>query len=199
MKTLLLDVDGVLVRDAVLLDHVKNNAVRYVKTKIPENQNANIINNLLYKSYGHTAIGIEREYGINANDFDSKVYNRVLLSHLSDFIENSKDFKNDTKIIQQILSMGYEVELFSNAPLSWTEPIKRSIDKRIKNGVYCKPAMKTYVKFNPCKDYVFVDDKMCNLMPSLFFKIWTPIHFSEHSEFGGIPTINPLNSISKFL
>jgi hypothetical protein len=199
MKTLLLDVDGVIIRDRVLLDHVKNNAIRYVRTKIPDHHNAARLNSLLYKAYGHTAIGIEREYGIDAKDFDSNVYNPILLSHLTDFIENSEDFKNDSKIIQKILSMGFDVELFSNAPLTWTEPIKRSIDERIKNGVYSKPELKTYVKFNPYKEYVFVDDKVCNLMPSLFFKNWTPVHFSEHVEFTSIPTINSLDNILKFL
>lgn len=199
MKTLLLDVDGVLIRDRVLLDRVKNNAVRYVRTKIPENQNAHKMNSLLYRAYGHTAIGMEREYGIDAKDFDSNVYDPILLSHLSYFIKNSEDFKNDKKTIQHILSLGYEVELFSNAPFVWTEPIKRSIDERIKNGIYYKPAMKSYVKFNPYKEYVFVDDKMCNLMPSLFFKNWTAIHFSEYTENTYVPTINSLNNILKFL
>ena len=198
MKTLLLDVDGVIVRDRVVLDHVKHNAVRYVSQKLPM-VHATRVNNILYRSYGHTATGLSQVYGIDTSDYDDRVYNDVLLDHLHYFIENSEDFKNDIDVIRQILSMGYDVELFSNAPLTWTEPIRLAIDERIKNGVYTKPELKTYVKFNPYKDYVFVDDKMCNLTTSLFFKNWTPIHYSEYVENTFIPTINSLSSISKFL
>jgi hypothetical protein len=197
-KTILLDVDGVIVRDRVLLDHVKHNAIQYVSKKLPMS-NARCMNTILYKAYGHTAIGLNEVYGFDVSDYNDRVYDSHLIDHLHDFVENSEDFKQDSETIRNFLSMGYDVELFSNAPLAWTEPIKRSIDERIKNGMYCKPAMKTYVKFNPYKDYVFVDDKICNLMPSLFFKNWTPVHFSEHSEFACIPTINSLSSILEFL
>ena len=198
MKTLLLDVDGVIVRDRGLLDHVKHNAIQYVSKKLPMS-NARSMNTILYKAYGHTAIGLNEVYGIDVSDYNDNVYDSRLINHLCDFINKSEEFKQDSETIREILSMGHGVELFSNAPLTWTEPIKRSIDERIKNGVYTKPELKTYVKFNPYKDYVFVDDKMCNLTTSLFLKNWTPIHFSEYAENTFIPTINSLSSISKFL
>ena len=35
-KSLLLDIDGVVVRDKLLLSHVKENCVNYVASKLPE-------------------------------------------------------------------------------------------------------------------------------------------------------------------
>jgi hypothetical protein len=198
MKTLLLDVDGVLVRDRVLLDHVKHNAIQYVAKKLPMS-NARCMNSILYKAYGHTAIGLNEVYGFDVRDYNDRVYDSHLINHLRDFIHKSDEFKQDSETIRELLSIGHPVELFSNAPREWTEPIRSAIDERVKNGVYSKPELKTYVKFNPYKDYVFVDDKMCNLTTSLFFKNWTPIHFSDHVENTFIPTINSLSSISKFL
>lgn len=198
-KTLLLDVDGVLIRDKCLLDHVKYNAVRYVSKKLPT-VHASRTNSLLYKAYGHTAIGLEKEYDIDASDFDAWVYTPQLIEQLEEFIETSDEFKHDVKTIRGILTMGYDVELFSNAPLVWTEPVRRAIDDfRVNNGVYSKPNIDSYTRFDKSVNYVFVDDKMCNLLPSLFFKNWTPIHFSEYQESQFLPTINSLDSISKFL
>jgi hypothetical protein len=196
-KTVLLDVDGVLVRDRVLLNHVKNSVVRYVKTKIPKEYSPTQVNNLLYKTYGHTAIGLEKEYGVDASDFNNKVYTPHILDHLYDFLEFSDEFSNDLKIVRKILSMGYDVELFSNAPLVWTEPVRHAIDSfRVNNAEYSKPNLESYLRFDKSVDYIFVDDKMCNLMPSLFFKNWTPVHFSEKCENTFIPTINSLSLLS---
>lgn len=196
-RTILLDVDGVIIRDRILLNHVRNNVVNYVRTKLPKEQNPAQVNNLLYKAYGHTAIGLEKEYGIDTSDFNSKVYTRKVLGHLDDFLEFSNEFTRDSKTIRRILSMGYDVELFSNAPLVWTEPVRRAIDDfRVSNGEYSKPKMSSYLKFDPTVDYIFVDDKMCNLLPCLFFKNWTPVHFSKNCENTFIRTIDSLDILS---
>lgn len=196
-RTVLLDVDGVIIRDKVLLNHVRNSVVKYVQTKLPKEQNPVQVNNLLYKAYGHTAIGLEKEYGIDASDFDSKVYSRQVLGQLDNFLEFSNEFSKDQKTIRRILSMGYDVELFSNAPLAWTEPVRRALDDfRVSTGEYSKPNLESYLRFDPTVDYIFVDDKVCNLMPCLFFKNWTPVHFSNNHENTFIRKINSLEVLS---
>ena len=57
MKTLLLDIDGVVIRDKPLLDHVKNNCVAYVKEKLPKCKDPQETNRVLYLANGHTARG----------------------------------------------------------------------------------------------------------------------------------------------
>jgi hypothetical protein len=180
MNTLLLDIDGVLIRDKVLLDHVKHNIVKYVYKKVPSNNSPHKLNNLLYRAYGHTAVGLKKEYGVDTRDFDYRVYTPQVLDHLDDFLD-TREFQNDAEIVRNILSMGWNVELFSNSPLVWSEPVKYAIDStRIKNGgVYEKPKIDTYLKFDPFHKYVFVDDKVCNLLPTLFLDNWKQIHFGR--------------------
>lgn len=185
-RTLLLDIDGVLIRDPVLLDHVKSNIIRYVYKKVPGHQNHYRLNNLLYKAHGHTAVGLKKEYGVDTRDFDAHVYTPRVLDHLDDFLD-TREFQNDAEIVRNILSIGWDVELFSNAPIVWSEPVKYAIDPtRVKNnGVYEKPKIESYLKFDPSNRYVFVDDKMCNLLPTLFLDNWKQIHFTNErgSEF----------------
>lgn len=185
-STLLLDIDGVLIRDTVLLGHVKSNIIRYVHKKLPGHGNPQTLNNLLYRSYGHTAVGLKKEYGIDTRDFDERVYTPQVLDHLDDFLETS-EFQNDAEIVRNILNIGWNVELFSNAPLVWSEPVKYAIDQvRVKNnGVYEKPKIESYLQFDPSNRYVFVDDKICNLLPTLFLDNWKQIHFTRDrgSEF----------------
>ena len=186
MNTLLLDIDGVLVRDPVLMDHIKYNIVRYVQRKLPGYGNPRRMNNLLYRAYGHTATGLRKEYGVETRDFDSCVYTSQVIGHLEDFLD-TPEFHHDADIVRNILNIGWNVEFFSNAPLVWTEPVKHAIDPfRIKNsGSYEKPKFETYLKFDPYRKYVFVDDNVCNLLPTLVFDNWKQVHFTESKNRGG--------------
>lgn len=180
-KTLLLDIDGVLIRNPVLLDHVKSNIIRYVYKKLPNEKNPHKINSLLYKAYGHTAIGLNKEYGIDTRDFDNRVYTPRVLDHLDSFLD-TREFQDDADIVRRILSIGcWDIELFSNSPLVWSEPVKYAIDPgRIRNsGVNSKPKINTYLKFDPLRRYICVDDNVQNLIPTLFLNNWKQIHFSD--------------------
>ena len=196
---LLLDVDGVLIRDQVLLDHVKNNVVRYVNKKLPGMKRHEKINNLLYKAYGHTGIGIEREFGIDTSDFNDYVYNRYLLAHLHDYITHDESFKKDAFIIKRMCDHGKSITFFSNAPRVWTDPIREAIDLRIGNGDgYLKPNMESYISFG-CDPITFVDDKMCNLVPTAFLPNWTPVHFTSKPESQNIKSIHAISEVWHYL
>lgn len=194
-KTLLLDVDGVLIRDRVLLNHVKSSVVRYVRTKISKDSNPTQVNNFLYKTYGHTAIGLEKEYGVDASDFDHRVYTPHVLDHLYDFLDTT-EFQRDANFVREIIDKGHPVELFSNSPLVWSLPVALAIDTKIKTGTYMKPNTESYMKFDPLSEYIFVDDKMCNLMPVLFLENWVPVHFSDQVESKFVKTISSLEELN---
>jgi hypothetical protein len=197
-KTLLLDIDGVLVRDRVLLDHVKNNIVSYVHKKVPSHKNPYNLNNMLYKIYGHTAKGLKKVYKLDTSDFDTEVYDIHVLEHLYDFLE-TREFKNDSEIVRHVLDIGFDVEFLSNSPLVWSEPVKYAIDRfRIKNkGAYEKPDFDTYLKFDPSREYIFVDDSINNLLPTLSLDNWNQIHFSPTKKSHFIDTVSSMDELLK--
>lgn len=196
-KTLLLDIDGVIIRDRVLLDHVKSNIVRYVHKKVPSHMNPCNLNNMLYNFYGHTATGLKKVYKIYTNDFDYEVYDSHVMEQLYDVFE-TREFKNDSETLRHLLDIGWNVEFLSNSPLIWSESVKYAIDRtRIKNkGQYEKPNFNTYLNFDPNEEYTFVDDKINNLLPTMRINNWKQLHFSSTKRSYTIPTISSLNEIS---
>ena len=194
--TILLDVDGVLIRDTILLNHVKHNAVRYVAKKLPNVKRPSYVNSVLYNNYGHTALGLFIEFGVDTKDFDKFVYDRFLLDHLEDHVRTDENFKRDARVIKKLCDEE-NVALFSNAPLVWTEPIREAIDLRIGNGEYRKPNLESYLRFGNEDHFTFVDDKMDNLRPTLMFKNWTPIHYSTTQESQMVKNIYDLKDLDK--
>lgn len=181
-KVLLLDIDGVLVRDPLLLQHVKYNVIDYVRTKLPEAKNPARVNSILYKTYGHTARGLKRSFKIDASDFDEKVYDKKLIDHLWSVI-TTNDFQQDAKIINEIEASGWDVQLFSNSPLEWSIPVLQVIGggtKNFKDHRHLKPSLAAYAKFSTKNRYLFVDDTLINLYAAKIFPNWTPIHYCEN-------------------
>lgn len=179
-KTLLLDVDGVLIRDRLLLSHVKDNAVQYVRAKVPSNKNPARLNSFLMKCYGHTAIGLNKAFRIDTSDFDHRVYDRKLIDHLWSVVSGT-EFQEDAKIIYEIAKEGnWKVKLFSNSPLEWTMPVAIAISDLvgIHDHEYLKPRGLAYKDFSPNEMYMFIDDRVENLRPVKGLSNWRPIHFN---------------------
>jgi len=86
VKSLLLDIDGVLLRDQFLLNHIQNNCVKYVQAKLPTSKNPRGVNRILYMEHGHTARGLQNAFRIDVSDFNEKVYDKKLIEHLSEII-----------------------------------------------------------------------------------------------------------------
>ena len=177
---LLLDIDGVIIRNKPLLGHVKHNIVRYVDSKVKTNNPAQL-NELLFKTHGHTAKGLEKEFGIDTSDFNSFVYDVHTIDHLYEFLKTD-EFKRDAELIKRSKD---DVSFFSNSPLVWSIPVRNAIDKRIHTAVYTKPELKNYSMWNE-REAIIVDDRIENLLPALFFKNLTPIHFSDPLDSAGL-------------
>jgi FMN phosphatase YigB (HAD superfamily) len=186
---LLLDVDGVLLRDQRLFTHVKHNATSYVKSKLPECQDPEETNRFLYLAYGHTARGLKKSFGIDASDYNEFVYDKSLMAHLADVMD-SKEFKNDMATVHSLTERGWPVTLFSNAPLQWVQPIALAINDQVKIRVpgpdasvsHFKPDAAFYKEFDSCDSYYFVDDSLKNLGTIRSWPNWRAIHFTERKE-----------------
>lgn len=193
-RTLILDIDGVIIRDRLLLEHVRYNIVQYVRAKLPDSKNPARVNEILYNSYGHTGKGLKTSFLVDSSDFNEQVYNQSVLSHLSAIL-TTPEFKQDAKIIRDILANNWNVCFLSNSPLAWSTPIKEAISKDIKivyNEDYLKPQIDSYLQFSQDGEYVFVDDKLTNLNPALFLKNWTPVHFNEEYKKSTFLTIGSM-------
>ena len=105
MKSLVLDVDGVIIRDRLLLSHVKENCVNYVRHKMPECKDPVWANKTMYLTHGHTGRGLQETFRKDVSDFNSFVYDKSLLSHLSEVIY-SPEFQEDAKEIHDWTTRG---------------------------------------------------------------------------------------------
>jgi hypothetical protein len=188
-KSLLLDIDGVLVRDRLLLEHVKDNCVKYVSSKLPEAKNPRDVNKVLYMTHGHTARGLQKAFQIDTSDFNEKVYDKRLLEHLSEVLY-SPEFQQEAKEIYNITKKDWKVTLFTNSPIEWAGPVARAISDEV--FVVCagpdatasplKPEADMYTQFQKHLTHIYVDDSMKNLETARWLPNWHPILFNQDTK-----------------
>jgi len=204
MPCLLLDVDGVIVRDRLLMAHLKHNVSRYLHTKLPDCKDPVAVNHSLYMAYGHTARGLSNGFGIDCSDFNRKVYDKSIMNHLADVLERP-EFKNDAEHVNRMIQYGWPVTLFSNAPHEWVDRVALAINDKVRvrcpgpdpTKSHMKPELAFYKEFDSCLDYYFVDDSLKNLGAVRNLDNWYPIHFNEgpmdpHCPFPQISRIQDL-------
>ena len=185
-KSLLLDVDGVLVRDKLLLSHVTDNCASYVRSKLPECKDPRQVNRVLYLSYGHTARGLANAFQVDTSDFNEKVYDKRLIEHLYETIYGT-EFQRDAKEIHELTKNDWKVTLFTNSPIEWAGPVARAISDEV--HVWCpgrdvnksplKPEASAFSHFPKHHTHLFVDDSLKNIGTSRWLPNWNPIYFNE--------------------
>ena len=205
IKSLLLDIDGVIVRDRLLLAHVQDNCVKYVASKLPEAKNPRDVNRVLYMTHGHTARGLSKAFQIDTSDFNEKVYDKRLLDHLAEVIYGT-EFQLEAKEISEFTKKGWNVTLFTNAPAVWGDRVARAISDQV--HLRCpgdnimesplKPEARAYMDFSKVQSHVFVDDCMKNLVTAKFLPNWHPIHFGDEPN-TWCPTIGSIWELCMFL
>ena len=200
MSSLLLDIDGVLVRDKKLLNHVKENCVRYVRSKLPEAKDPAEVNRILYLAYGHTALGLHEAFQIDSFDFDEKVYDKDVMNHLADIIY-ADEFQREAVEIHEFTKQGWDVTLFTNSPEVWAKPIALAIGNKIKYkcpGIL-KPLAGAYTCFPRNQTHVYVDDSQKNLGTVRWLPNWNTVLFSEEPTEAPCPIIGSIWELSLYL
>ena len=208
-KVVVLDVDGVLFRNKKILSHVSNKAVKYIQDNVPnftEFHAAYYFNNMIYKSYGHTARGLSIIYNnpYEIRDFNEYIYNSSMIDELkSHLVKNVTEIKNIKKELVPLLNHCKEndisIYLLSNAPSEWCVEISDVLslhipftniitsdwilfnhrlkpDRGLYNDVY------NYIEFKE-KEKVFIyyiDDSEINLHPLKYSNDWKPILFKDN-------------------
>lgn len=189
VKSLLLDIDGVIVRDKLLLAHVKDNCAKYVAAKLPDCKNPRETNKHLYLSYGHTARGLQMVFKVDTSDFNQKVYDKSVMEHLAEVIY-SPDFQEEVKEIHEITRNGWNVTLFTNSPIEWAGPVARAISDELyikcagpdASKTYLKPEANFYTDFSKAQTHLFVDDSLKNLGTARWLPNWHPVYFNEEEK-----------------
>jgi hypothetical protein len=208
VKSLVLDIDGVLLRDKALLNHVTRNCERYVKAKLPECKEPARVNRLMYNTCGHTARGLQNLFGVDTSDFNKKVYDVPLRTHLWEVL-SSAEFQKEAAEIHKIAETDWNVTLFTNSPIEWAGEVARAISDRI--YVVCpdgnivnspiKPEGSAYRDFGKHQTHIFVDDSLVNLNTARWLPNWHPVYFNEHQGYkpDWCPTIGSIWELDIFI
>jgi FMN phosphatase YigB (HAD superfamily) len=185
-KSLRLDIDGVILRDKLLLEHVKDNCVQYVASKLPECKNPRETNRVLYLSHGHTARGLRNVFKMDTSDFNEKVYDRRLMDHLAEVIYGT-EFQHEAKELHELTEKDWKVTLFTNSPVEWAVPIARAISDNVfldctghdMSTASLKPEVDRYMQFPKHMSHIYVDDSLKNLGTARWMPNWHSVYFNE--------------------
>jgi len=185
-KSLLLDIDGVVLRDRLLMEHLKDNCVRYVAAKLPHCKDPRETNRHLYLSHGHTARGLASVFQVDTSDFNEKVYDKHLMEHLAEVIYGT-EFQQEAKELHELTEKDWKVTLFTNSPVEWAVPIGRAISDNV--YIDCvghdvsksplKPEAARYTNFPKNMTILYVDDSLKNLGTAKFLPNWHSVYFNE--------------------
>ena len=207
-KSLLIDIDGVIVRDKLLMNHVNENCVKYVRSKMPECKDPRAVNRILYMTSGHTARGLHNNFGIDVSDFNQKVYDAKLMDHLCEVL-STFEFQEEAKYIHEWTKNRWKVTLFTNAPTIWAGTVARAISDEVyiragPDNVMTgslKPDATAYADFSKTYTNIFVDDSLKNLATTRWMPNWHPVHFSQEpaEPRAWCPTVGSLWELGLFL
>jgi hypothetical protein len=192
----LLDVDGVLIRDPKIMERTRDNIARYVGFKVPRAKDPAKLRDYLYRTYGHTGRGLVKTLGVPTPDFDVQLYDKTMMEQLAEYL-TTDTFQEDAQVVRDLLNQGHYVSLFSNAPGMWTWPIACAIDLRLDTAKFAgyKPQPVAYTHLRNGNPVVFVDDVRKNLLPIEHHPQWIPVHYKGGTAKGRIATIERLDEL----
>lgn len=194
-QVILLDIDGVVVPNCPL---VGQSIERYVARhcSIPIKQ-ARIVNQCLYKNYGHSCTGLQQVYGLRRtlDEFNAEVYGD--LPGLHAWLDSlcPERCSGVTTAVRRFQRNNCSIYSFSNAPPDWCQSMLsklklQDIVEVVSPVPYLKPQPAAYMHVNSVLQEKgqsgapihFIDDSMQNLLPIADKPYWTGYLFrNEHN------------------
>lgn len=193
-RALLLDFDGVVLRKHQAHNLVglrcQNFVQRQLKLKNP--LKAREMNVNLYRTYGHTLMGLRKlGYDIDLEEFNQFVYTCLPYHTLfKDVCETNRlDIRNVERINEFCLENDIDVYLFSNAPDVWCHTIldymRVPLMRTLKHEAL-KPDRMCFQEIHPTlqryDQLVFVDDSFINFHHVLHSQRWLKILASTEMQ-----------------
>jgi len=212
---LLIDVDGVLLRDKGLLNYVSNKCVSFVRKysnpKLATYNEAKLVNKSLYSNYGHTLRGMhkvwQKEYQEDSlqqlylesyNAFNDIVYDSDSIDNLHSYMKSVEFFEQSQKIVELCLeckSKDIPVMMFSNAPFKWCEPVAMKLENIYGEGIFQDIITPGNIAFHPYLHkpdkqlYVNVEEQVQQSLQGSS-KTKTKLIFVDDTMINLIPVIN---------
>ena len=217
-KALLLDVDGVVYQNPRVFSIVKGRVTQFVQKTLPKVSlhEASHINDIIYKSYGHTFLGLQAIRPAKTptlKEFNDFVYDKDTLYSVMDNIWNPVMHKRSMEVhdlCNYAKMNGVSLYLFSNAPKDWCNNVIEAMklqdyfhedntlssDHPVFQGKLLKPTPKLYQTVQDFVQHrhqdtnipiIFVDDSWMNLAPVIGNPAWKPIYM-DNTEGGKIQT-----------
>lgn len=183
-RNLLLDIDGVILRDRELLQHVKDNCVKYIKYKVPECKEPEKRNDTLYLIYGHTARGLQVGYEVDVSDFNRQVYDKELMEHLG-VVLAEPELREELRELNALSQENWQMYLFTNSPWRWATRVAVAIGENVR--IKCpgdpsfsplKPELGAYT-VPPSSMNLMIDDSLKNLGAARSFSNWKVALFNQ--------------------
>lgn len=176
-KLVLIDFDGVVLKNKKSARFVKIQNKKYVAKKLDGVYNHKQVAEELYKHHGHTTFGLNW-MGIQSSLHE---YNRHIYDNIPNELTMTKQETYDFEQFMNTMNQAdIDVKLFSNAPVKWiqhfiaydqslyafSDHIMRFRGSRMYNNLI-KPNQKIYdmININYCQEYndvFFIDDKFIN-------------------------------------
>lgn len=212
-KAIIADMDGVVFKHPKLLKMVSERAVGFVKKRINpymKDRKAKQINEVLYKNFGHTVLGLREIYDstVTIKDFCDYVYDRDFIASMSSIKKDDQYYEHQIEVknmINRIKAQHQEFYIFSNATVEWCQgaldmmdiPLEKNYiigcNTEIHGKNMClKPEKHSYTKMMECVhentgyDYktqlVFIDDQFANLTPVMSNPYWKTIWYTPDKE-----------------
>lgn len=182
MKTVLLDMDGVILHQPSIHRFVAIRATSFVrhslKEKVPNMSfhHAETMNKHLYTTYGHTLTGLNKVFQVNKTieEFNDYVYDDVTMNYVPNFKEDpllTTRGKDVRKVIEKCKKNNIPIYIFSNAPIKWCKMMTKMMDLSIDSD-----------KILGSDHLFFTEQQMLKPIPHLYHRIDDMIQHRFHQE-----------------
>ena len=213
-KVLLLDVDGVVCQNPKVFTAIRHKITHYVRKHMPGRmtlQEASSVNDIVYKTYGHTLLGLQavRQKKLpTLDDFNMAIYDQQTLEFLQNNSWNPDMQKRALEVYdlcEEAKNRNIPIYLFSNAPYQWCKKVVDILELKthlpyeniltsdhpvFQDGLL-KPNPKVYRTItdylhhkyqDKTIKFIFVDDSWMNLAPVIGSTCWTPLHLDNNAS-----------------
>lgn len=196
-RKLLLDFDGVVLRNKYLKQYQLDRSAKFIKEKtcMPIEICKNI-NKENYPKYGHTVTMLNKMFQlpVTLEEYNEFVFDKKQLQPLTKFIDkNTFEYTNSfNKLFDYCNKNNTEWYIFTNAHITWVEVFADTCNLDICNKkiIYptdlklLKPKLDSYKaienKFSHDSHFIFIDDHFDNL--PYYRKRWSALHYQRDNN-----------------